>query len=30
VFHSAFWGSGSLVPEAMRIEDFNFSGKTGF
>lgn len=30
VFHSAFWGSGSLVPEAVRIEEFNFSGKTGF
>jgi len=30
VFHSAFWGSGSLVPEAVRVDGFNFSGKTGF
>jgi len=30
VYHGTFWGSGSLVPEAMRVEGFNFSGKTEF
>ncbi|MEZ5337980.1 MAG: TldD/PmbA family protein [bacterium] len=30
VFMPAFWGSGALVPEAMRIDNFNFSGKTDF
>lgn len=30
VFQSAFWGSGSLVPEAIRVDGFNFSGKTDF
>lgn len=28
VYHGSFWGSGCLVPDAVRIEDFNFSGKT--
>jgi predicted Zn-dependent protease len=28
VYHGSFWGAGCLVPEAIRIEDFNFSGKT--
>jgi PmbA protein len=30
VFQGAFWGSGCLVPQAVRIERFNFSGKTDF
>ena len=25
-----FWGGGSLVPDAIRAEEFNFSGKTEF
>lgn len=29
-FQGAFWGSGCLVPQAVRIERFNFSGKTDF
>jgi len=28
VYHGSFWGAGSLVPEAIRVENFNFSGKT--
>lgn len=28
VYSGSFWGGGCLVPEAIRIEDFNFSGKT--
>lgn len=28
VYHGSFWGSGCLVPDAIRIDDFNFSGKT--
>lgn len=28
VYHGSFWGAGCLVPEAIRVEDFNFSGKT--
>lgn len=30
VFQGAFWGSGCLVPQAVCIEKFNFSGKTEF
>jgi predicted Zn-dependent protease len=30
VYHGAFWGSGGLVPSAMRVDRFNFSGKTEF
>lgn len=30
VFQGSMWGSGCVVPEAARIEDFNFSGKTSF
>lgn len=30
VFQGAFWGSGSLVPLALRVDNFNFSGKTDF
>ncbi len=29
-YQGTFWGAGSLVPESMRIKDFNFSGKTDF
>jgi PmbA protein len=28
VYSGSFWGSGCIVPEAIRLEDFNFSGKT--
>ena len=28
VYSGSFWGGGCIVPEAMRIENFNFSGKT--
>jgi len=28
VYHGSFWGSGCLVPEAIRVENFNFSGKS--
>ena len=28
VYHGSFWGAGCLVPSAVRIENFNFSGKT--
>jgi PmbA protein len=28
VYHGSFWGAGCLVPEAIRIEEFNFSGKS--
>jgi predicted Zn-dependent protease len=27
-YHGAFWGAGSLVPDAIRVDNFNFSGKT--
>ncbi|MDQ3023489.1 MAG: TldD/PmbA family protein, partial [bacterium] len=30
VYMGGQWGSGFLVPEAIRIDDFNFSGKTSF
>jgi predicted Zn-dependent protease len=30
VYMGGQWGSGFLVPEALRIEDWNFSGKTSF
>jgi predicted Zn-dependent protease len=30
VHQAAFWGAGSVVPETMRIDNFNFSGKTDF
>jgi predicted Zn-dependent protease len=30
VYHGSFWGGGSLVPDAICVEEFNFSGKTGF
>jgi len=30
VYQGSMWGSGCVVPEAVRIEDFNFSGKTSF
>ena len=30
VHQAAFWGAGSVVPESMRIQNFNFSGKTDF
>jgi PmbA protein len=28
VYNGSFWGGGCLVPAAVRIEEFNFSGKT--
>ncbi len=28
VYSGSFWGSGCIVPEAIRLENFNFSGKT--
>jgi hypothetical protein len=28
VYNGSFWGGGCLVPAAVRIEAFNFSGKT--
>jgi PmbA protein len=28
VYHGSFWGAGCLVPEAIRVEEFGFSGKT--
>jgi PmbA protein len=30
VYQGSMWGSGCVVPEALRVEDFNFSGKTSF
>jgi predicted Zn-dependent protease len=30
VYMGGQWGSGFLVPEALRIDDFHFSGKTSF
>jgi PmbA protein len=29
-FLGGTWAGGALVPEAIRVEDFNFSGKTSF
>ncbi len=29
-YQPAFWGAGALVPESMRVDNFNFSGKTDF
>jgi len=30
VFQRGFWGGGALVPEAIRVDNFSFSGKTEF
>jgi predicted Zn-dependent protease len=30
VYQGSMWGAGCVVPEAVRIEGFNFSGKTSF
>ncbi|MCB1186981.1 TldD/PmbA family protein [bacterium] len=30
LYMPAFWGAGALVPESMRVDNFNFSGKTDF
>jgi predicted Zn-dependent protease len=30
VYQGSMWGSGCLVPEAIRVDGFNFSGKTSF
>jgi predicted Zn-dependent protease len=30
MYYGTFWGSGCLVPDALLINDFNFSGKTDF
>jgi PmbA protein len=30
VYQGSMWGAGCVVPEAVRVDDFNFSGKTSF